>query len=95
MRWNIALRIVIVAAFCSAAPAAFAADPEFCEDYARSAVHQARTAREICRHGIHGPAWSAEYRGHFDWCLRVHRSEARAQQEMRHDRLEECRHQYH
>lgn len=96
MRWIFALRILTVAGCSMAAAGAFAADPEFCEDYARQAVHQAERARELpyCEHGAHGPAWSMDYRQHYEWCRSVHHRDAERASEMRHEHLEACRHGY-
>ena len=96
MRWSVPVAVAILAACALAAPPAFAADPEFCEEYARAAVHQAERAREspYCEHGAHGPRWSLDYRDHYEWCRGVHRRDAEAERDIRHEHLEACRHGY-
>ena len=96
MRWAVALRSLALGV-CFLFPAgAFAADPGFCEDYARQAVHQAERARELpyCRHGAHGPRWSLDYREHYEWCRSVHYRAAEAERDARHEHLEACRDGY-
>lgn len=53
-----------------------AADREFCEEYARAAINQARINLERnCRFA--GPRWATEWHVHYDWCLdnSVHNAE--------------------
>ena len=47
MRWVSALCTLILTACCLTPLGAFAADHEFCVDYARAAVHEARLAHEL------------------------------------------------
>ena len=65
--------IVAVAAILGAAatPAAKAADPGFCQDYAATAIRQFNAAFAVprCRAGMNGPRWSPEFHVHYDWCL--------------------------
>ncbi len=76
-------------------PAARAADPEFCQDYAHSAVEQAQHAlhRRSCEYLVDGRRFSLDYRNHYNWCLSAHRHEADEEREWRHEALERC--EYH
>lgn len=80
------------AAIVLAAPAARAADPEFCKDYARSAVEQVHRAEHIraCGYLLGSPRFSPDWRNHFDWCLNAHRHEADEERARRHEALEHC-----
>jgi len=78
-----------------AASAARAADPDFCRDYARSAVSQYREAesREPCRERIRDFAvWSPNWQHHYGWCLGVSRDQAWAGRRQREDFLDRCEH---
>jgi hypothetical protein len=73
-------------------PGARAADPEFCQDYARSAVEQANHAmhRRSCQYLVDGGRFSLDYRNHYNWCLNAHRHEADEERFRRHEALERC-----
>jgi hypothetical protein len=81
-----------IAAFSICAPTAQAADPEFCRDYARSAVEQSERAMHVrsCEHLLESARFSPEFRNHFDWCLNAHRHEADEERARRHEALERC-----
>jgi hypothetical protein len=81
---------LVVAAM--AAPAARAADPEFCQDYARSAVEQAHRAEHhrSCQYLLERPQFSLDFRRHYDWCLNAHHHEADEERGRRHEALEHC-----
>jgi len=53
------------------ASAAHAADKLYCDQYAKAAINQVRTAlsNRKCADGVQGDRWSAEYHAHYDWCL--------------------------
>jgi len=76
----------------TAVSGARAADPEFCRDYARVAVEQARRAENTphCGHLLREARFSTEFRAHFDWCLGAHRREADDERARRHEALERC-----
>lgn len=94
MSCRAALRFATLVASILAVPAAFAADPEFCEDYARTAVHQAEVARSTpyCERGVYGPRWSLDYDDHYQWCRAAPYQAARSERQIRHSHLEACRH---
>jgi len=78
-----------------AATAAQAGDPDFCRDYARSAIAQYREAQthERCRERISDYAvWSTDWQHHYGWCLGVSRDQARAGRHEREDFLDRCEH---
>jgi len=76
------------------APAARAADPEFCSDYARTAEAQVRAAHnsDRCRWAIdQNPArWTGDYGQHYGWCLGASYGNANAEREARRDALDHC-----
>ncbi len=62
---------VWLAALLSFVPAAAqAADQRFCQDYARAALNQVRTAlsNPHCAGGVQGNRWSSDFRVHYEWC---------------------------
>lgn len=61
----------------------------FCADYASQAVdaNDANLSQD-CR--LTGPRWSADYRTHYTWCMRVERSEAVAEGELRSAEVLRC-----
>jgi hypothetical protein len=75
---------------------AFAAPPEFCEHYAREAVHEFRADTHIpfCFHGENA-RWHDNYDIHFHWCLHVSIDQANAERDYRRARLLECRARLH
>jgi hypothetical protein len=74
------------------APAAQAAPPDFCRDYATAAVRQVEAARSIpaCNRGA-GPRWTTDYRLHFDWCLGANPAAVEAERAARTNWLRACR----
>ena len=73
---------------------ASAADPEFCREYARTAVEQFREAehRESCNHLLGRGGWSGDFRAHFEWCRGANRETAWHERESRNRHLDECSH---
>ena len=77
--------------FCASAPAQ-AADPGFCRDYARTAIHQVHQAGERCPYLLsRGARWQEDYGGHFNWCLGVRRDQADSERDARWRALQDCR----
>ena len=74
-------------------PAAQAANPGFCNDYARAALRQVRAAHSSrrCAAGIGGPRWSPRYRVHYDWCIGASFGAAGAERDARTAYLRSCR----
>ena len=88
--------ILSLAAACAglaalAAPAS-AADPDFCAQYARQAVHEVDVNMTIpgCFKGF-DLRWNRDYGHHYGWCLGVSYAQANAEREYRRGRLDECR----
>ena len=88
--------ILSLAAACAGlavltAPAT-AADPGFCAQYARQAVHEVDVNMSIpgCFHGFDARR-NQNYGGHYGWCLGVSYEQANAEREYRRARLSECR----
>jgi hypothetical protein len=53
--------------------ASHAADPEFCRQYARSALEQVRAGLSdpACGGALRGSRWSSDFAVHYEWCLGV------------------------
>ncbi len=87
-----ALSAALLAA--AAATSAFAADREFCRDYARAALNQVRAADEHgrCRYRAEDnpTRWSNDYRVHFEWCRQASRDQAEDERQARRRTLDHC-----
>lgn len=84
----------MLAAGVGSATAAFSADPDFCRDYARSAIAQYHEAESHgrCRDRITDyNVWSDNWQHHYGWCLGVSRDQAWAGRRQREDFLDACR----
>ena len=68
-----------------------AADPGYCDRYARSAVAQFERNRQIpgCFHGADA-RWSPNFDAHFGWCVRAPFGAAEAEKASRTGRLRQC-----
>ncbi|MGD0563878.1 MAG: hypothetical protein ABSA66_12370 [Roseiarcus sp.] len=88
--------ILSLAAACAGLAAlsapAMAADPGFCAQYARQAVHEVEVNMSIpgCFKGFDN-RWTRNYGQHYGWCLGVSYEQANAEREYRRARLSECR----
>ena len=71
-----------------------AADPRFCDDYARATLRQIDVAEHECGNLAtpDNPRWSGGYRHHYDWCRGVDREKARSESIGRLDILSACEH---
>jgi hypothetical protein len=71
-----------------------AADFDYCRDYAREAMRQARVAIETPACSVfieNDPArWRMDYDAHFSWCLRKKYKEVDRERYARAERLEQC-----
>lgn len=78
----------------AAAPAAQAADPHFCDNYAHTAVRQSELAQRACANGVNTsePRWSPNFRLHYDWCLGAPYVDAKRERESRKVVINRCRH---
>jgi|SRR5579864_3399197 len=74
-------------------PAARAADPNFCRDYAGAAVRQFNLAFAVprCRGGMNGPRWSPEFGVHYNWCLGAPYNAASTERDIRRQYIDACR----
>ena len=63
----------------------------FCEEYAKTAVtHEGENQARRCKYA--GPAWSADYEHHFQWCMRGdNEQQAQRGQDARNQELARCR----
>jgi hypothetical protein len=87
------LRLAVACAGLAALSApALAADPGFCGEYARQAVHEVDVNMSIpgCFKGFDA-RWHRNYGAHYSWCLGVSYEQANAEREYRRARLSECR----
>ena len=88
------LLVGAVALVCvAAAPAAEAADTNFCRDYAAAAIRQAELGYSIprCRPGMGGPRWATDFRVHYDWCLGASYEAAGVERDIRRRHIDACR----
>jgi hypothetical protein len=85
--------VVVMLAFQLPVPAAHAASPEFCRQYAQAALNQARGGRSQpgCRGAMDGDRWSMDFRVHYDWCLGHSPEAAESERGIRTGFLESCR----
>ena len=72
---------------------AFAADREFCGQYAHAAENQVHAGRSVpsCANGMQGVRWSSDFRVHYDWCLGASFAEIGAERDARTSYLKACR----
>ena len=82
----------VVAVVTTFSVPALAADPGFCADYARAAVHEVDVNMTIpgCFKGFDA-RWNRDFGHHYGWCLGVSYDAANAEREYRRARLAECR----
>jgi|SRR5579864_4246745 len=73
-----------------------AADPGFCQDYARSAMNEIQRAHQIpnCAYRLNGGRWNFNYNAHFNWCIGVPYDLAEHERYERRQFLERCEHGY-
>lgn len=77
----------------AATTSAFAANPNFCANYASAAVNQARVALRTppCAPGAIGARWSPDYRVHYSWCITASPPATAGERAMRTRYLRSCR----
>ena len=82
---------VMLTAFGPLAVPAHAADPGFCDAYARRAVAQYIRYQSIpgCFRGVNR-RWQPNFGAHYGWCLRAPYGAARAESAWRSERLSGC-----
>jgi hypothetical protein len=86
---------IVASLILSASPPikARAADPRFCENYARAAPRQIDVAEHECGN-LANPGisrWSGGYRDYYDWCLAVSYRQPGDEREARREGLDICR----
>ena len=84
--------VLAASAFLALSASAFAADPNFCAEYARDAVRQTDHNMSIpgCFHGFDA-RWNRDYGVHYGWCLGAPYEAANRERAIRAERLRECR----
>ncbi len=72
---------------------AWAADPNFCGQYAETAVNQVRAgySNPNCAARLQGARWSQDFNIHYDWCLHTSYQAANNERSARSGFLEGCR----
>jgi hypothetical protein len=72
--------------------AAHAADPGFCRQYARGALHQVQAGLSdpACGGSLQGTRWSSDFAVHYEWCLGVSLREAGGERGFRTSYLKSC-----
>jgi hypothetical protein len=73
--------------------AAWAADANFCNHYARAAISQVQSglATPACVGGMKGTQWSPNYFTHYHWCLTATYEVAKHNRMLRTTYLKACR----
>jgi hypothetical protein len=69
-----------------------AADPGYCAQYARLALHELAVNQSIpgCFRG-YDQRWNPNYGQHYGWCLGVSREQAAGERDYRRARIDDCR----
>ena len=72
---------------------AWAADPNFCGQYAQTALNQTRAgyANPNCAPRMQGARWSQDFNVHYNWCLGTSYQQANNERSVRTGFLEGCR----
>jgi hypothetical protein len=88
---SLALAAIFVIALTP--PAARAADPQFCAQYAQAAQNQVRgaLAQPRCAPSISGARWSPDYQYHYNWCGGVSREAAEFERGFRTGFIDSCK----
>lgn len=77
-------------AIAASTNAAYAADPAYCGQYARLAVHEAQVLSTLaCFRGFDG-MWHLNYQAHYDWCLTADYGDVGSQRDYRRMRIAQC-----
>ncbi len=88
IKW-LAAALIAVAGFAFTSSSAMAGDPGQCAAYAAQAVQQFnKNVNGGC--GFGGPRWSADYGGHFAWCLIADTASANSETQTRKNMLNQC-----
>jgi hypothetical protein len=83
--------LAISGALCVISGAAYAADPAYCAQYARLALHETRVNMETpgCFKGYDG-RWHLDYQRHYSWCLTASVEAVNAERDYRRMRVAQC-----
>jgi hypothetical protein len=85
--------IALVSVLASSGPASvLAAEPSFCEPYAKAALVQVRgaLANSGCGASLQGERWSADFSTHYEWCLTASKEAAGIERDARTKYLKAC-----
>ena len=90
MNVRLGLHLLIVVSFALFAGSVEAADPDFCADYARSAVAQTDALTTTgCFNGFEG-GWHLDYGRQYAWCITAAASAVDTQRNNRRIWLAQC-----
>ena len=81
----------VAGALCLVSGASYAADPSYCAQYARLAVHedQVNMATPGCFKGFDN-RWHLDYQRHYGWCLTADVGAVNAERDYRRMRIAQC-----
>jgi len=81
---------VAVSVLSSISGTSYAADPAYCAQYGRLAVHEAEVLSRLpCFKGFDG-RWHLDYNRHYGWCLTADRAAVAAERDYRRMRIAQC-----
>ena len=81
--------IIMIATLINFSLAGATNKASFCRNYASTAVSQNKqNIRRGC--GYRGNRWTNDYKGHYNWCMRVNRSTANSETNARTNDLQRC-----
>jgi hypothetical protein len=83
--------LTVVGALAATSGTSFGADPAYCAQYARLAIHevQANMATPGCFKGFDG-RWHLNYQKHYSWCLTADYAAVDAQRDYRRMPVYQC-----
>lgn len=88
-RYALVLSLIVAAGLLAPIAPTRAADPAFCDGYAKEAKEKAKLNNKLnC--GFQGPRWSNDVNGHRIWCLIADQNTAQAETNNRALDIEKC-----
>ena len=89
---NLLRLMILTSTLAVLIPAARAADPATCRDYATAALRQVRGAlnNPPCLPGLQGARWSTDFQVHYNWCLTANYAAMGSERDARTAYLRSC-----
>jgi hypothetical protein len=87
-RYVLVVSLIAVGLFAPTNPAP-AADPGFCDGYAKEASQKVKLNNKL-KCGFQGPRWGSDINGHRLWCLIADQNTAQAETDNRAKDIEKC-----